>query len=99
MFKRFTALVALLGLGILPALADDLNPQPEPPGHYILKGGAVATVGSDKRLYTVQAGKHVLLPPGPCKLANGMTLMIGTDGKVLNIGSASSGAGAGKRTQ
>jgi hypothetical protein len=96
MFKRFAAVLTLLGLSVLPAIAADFNPQPDPPGRYTLKSGLVAIVGPDKRLYTMQGGKQVLLPPGPCKLQDGKTLMIGADGRVLNIGSHGSGAGAGK---
>ena len=62
----------------------------------ILTDGGIAHVASDgQHLTQIKDGKAVALPPGPCKLKNGLTILIGEGGLVRSIGSTTGGAGAG----
>ena len=84
--RRASVVVGAVTLFLLAgqALADDLNPQPEPPGkHKVMLNPQPLPPGVRRRQE----------PPDPCLKAYGSG---GGTGKALNIGSATSGAGAGK---
>lgn len=90
--------------GTVAASADGLNPQPFPPktlkpnSEVALSDGSVAHVAPDgMHLTSETAGKSVALPPGPCKLKNGTVLIIGADGLVKGLGSATGVTSTGKK--
>ena len=88
---KYLAVVALLSATSGPAFAREAaSPAPsasapalKPDSNLILGNGSIVRVAHDgQHVGVLKGGTFVLLPPGPVKLKNGMTIVVGAGGVI-----------------